>query len=151
MTIHSKIDKPSSKGLTPLKVVRQHCVDCCGGNTSEPAHCPSTACPLWLFRFGRNPTPEEREVVANVNLYPLERGETGEDVASRTALKSIRARCLDCAGSLKAVKECDETGCDLHCFRLGKGNRRLSPEQKRQNAERLNRARSGKPRLEDDV
>ena len=146
----SPIDQPPTKRPTPLKAARQHCVDCCGGNTSEPAHCPSTACPLWPFRFGRNPTPEERQAVADVYLYPLERGQTGDDVATRTALKSILERCLDCAGSLKAVKECNRIDCALHPYRLGKGNRQLSPEQRQQAAERLYQARWGNRSPDED-
>jgi hypothetical protein len=98
MPIHSKVLEASAKGATPLKAVRQHCVGCCGGNTSEPAYCPSTACALWLFRFGRNPTPEERQAVADNYLYPLERGQTGDDVASRTATKPRNA-CAKRAGA----------------------------------------------------
>lgn len=151
MTTHSKIETPVNNSLTPLKAVRRHCVDCCCGNVAEPAQCSATGCPLWLFRFGRKPTPDEREVVAEVTLYPLERGEVGDDVAMRSALKSTAARCLDCAGSLKAVKECTRTDCDLHCYRLGKGNRTLSPEQKLRNVERLKRSRPRETKPKDDA
>jgi hypothetical protein len=150
MPIHSKVLEASAKGATPLKAVRQHCVGCCGGNTSEPAYCPSTACALWLFRFGRNPTPEERQAVADNYLYPLERGQTGDDVASRTALKSIPAHCFDCAGSRRAVTQCRQVDCDLHPFRFGNGNKRLSPEQRHQAAERLRQARWGNRSPDED-
>jgi hypothetical protein len=134
MTVHSKLDKPPAKGATPLRAVRRHCVACCGGSTSEPAHCTSKPRPLWPFRLGRSPPPEERKAVADIKLYPLERGETGADVASRTALKSIPAHCLDCAGSRKAVNQCRQVDCDHHPFRFGNGNKRLLPELARRRA-----------------
>lgn len=36
-----------------------------------------------------------------------------------TALKAIRAKCLDCAGNLKAVRNCPCKDCSLYSFRLG--------------------------------
>ena len=38
-----------------------------------------------------------------------------------TRSKAIRLKCLDCCGgSKKDVKRCNEVGCPLHPFRLGK-------------------------------
>lgn len=52
-----------------LKVVRMHCVDCCGGQTAEVRKCTATHCPLWAFRMGTNPfarrkpSEEQREAM----------------------------------------------------------------------------------------
>jgi hypothetical protein len=40
---------------TPLKAIRLMCIDCCGGNRKAPKTCPSTTCPLYLFRNGKKP------------------------------------------------------------------------------------------------
>lgn len=46
------------KGRTkrPLvKVMREKCLDCCGGQHSEVRLCHITDCPLWPYRMGKNP------------------------------------------------------------------------------------------------
>lgn len=53
----------------PVKAIREKCIDCCCGSTTEVALCDMDDCPIWAFRFGKNPyrtkrelTPEQREV-----------------------------------------------------------------------------------------
>lgn len=55
---------------TPLKAIRAKCIDCCCGDKNEVKLCPCTDCPVYPFRFGKNPflagrkmTDEEREEV----------------------------------------------------------------------------------------
>lgn len=43
------IPKPLSK------IIKEKCVDCCGGDQSEVLKCTSISCPLWLYRTGKNP------------------------------------------------------------------------------------------------
>lgn len=49
---------------TPLKAIRANCLDC-NGNAAEVKLCPCTSCPMYPFRFGKNPylkrtlTPEQ--------------------------------------------------------------------------------------------
>lgn len=52
----------------PVKAIREKCVDCCCGSATEVALCEMDDCPIWAFRFGKNPyrtrrelTPEQRE------------------------------------------------------------------------------------------
>ena len=58
---------------SPLKAIRQNCIECCGGNKHEVSLCPATGCPLHPFRFGKNPynkrtlSDEQREA-ARVRL-----------------------------------------------------------------------------------
>ena len=56
------------KRITPLSAIKKKCLDCCCGSAKEVRLCPSTSCPLFLFRTGHVPfsnrrsvTPEERE------------------------------------------------------------------------------------------
>jgi len=72
---------------TPLRAIREHCLDCSGGSSKCVTWCPrdgvhSTWCSLWLYRFGIRPasalrrygdrviTPEKIPV-AGVNLDNL--------------------------------------------------------------------------------
>ncbi len=44
----------------PVKVIREYCLDCCLASSHEVALCPAAHCPLWPFRFGKNPYRAER-------------------------------------------------------------------------------------------
>lgn len=46
-------DAPFGRSLT--KAIRQHCLQCCGGDDREVALCPSSDCRLWPWRFGVRP------------------------------------------------------------------------------------------------
>ncbi|MDW7651754.1 MAG: hypothetical protein SCK29_07185 [Bacillota bacterium] len=43
------------KRLTPIKAIRQQCLDCSGGQRAEVRECPVDACTLWPYRMGKNP------------------------------------------------------------------------------------------------
>jgi hypothetical protein len=38
-----------------LRLVREKCLDCCGGQPKEVRLCEIEACPLHALRFGKNP------------------------------------------------------------------------------------------------
>ena len=102
--------------LTPLKAVRAHCVECCGGSGREASLCPAIGCPIHPIRSGRNKDPKtDKKMVPSV-------------------LKAIRKRCLDCCGfSPKAVRECDFEHCALWPYRFGTNparKRNDDPEEK---------------------
>ncbi len=46
----------------PVKVIRAYCLDCCLSSAHEVALCPASDCPLWPFRFGKNPYRAKREL-----------------------------------------------------------------------------------------
>jgi hypothetical protein len=54
---------------SPLKAIRAKCLDC-AYDSSEVRLCPCTDCPLWPFRFGKNPyikremSEEQREAAS---------------------------------------------------------------------------------------
>lgn len=58
---------------SPVKAIREFCLDCCGGSSNEVKGCTAPNCALFAFRFGRNPyikremTEEQREA-AKVRL-----------------------------------------------------------------------------------
>ena len=43
------------KTLTPLKAIRANCLDCAAGQPSEVRSCVIPECPLFPYRFGKNP------------------------------------------------------------------------------------------------
>lgn len=51
--------------VTPMRAIRLKCLDCMCGSANEVSMCPSISCPLYRFRFGKNPnvklSDEERE------------------------------------------------------------------------------------------
>ena len=46
----------------PVKAIRAFCLECSGGSTSEVKCCPVEKCPLYPFRFGKNPYRQRREM-----------------------------------------------------------------------------------------
>ncbi len=41
--------------MTPLKAIREKCLDCMCGQAKEVRLCPIKECTLYPFRFGHNP------------------------------------------------------------------------------------------------
>lgn len=58
---------------SPLKAIREKCLDCCAGQTSEVKYCPAEDCPLWPFRMGKNPFRKERELTEEQKINLAER------------------------------------------------------------------------------
>ena len=46
----------------PVKAIRAYCMECSCGQTSEVKECPVVKCPLYPFRFGKNPYRQRREM-----------------------------------------------------------------------------------------
>lgn len=64
---------------SPLKAIKEKCIDCCCGQKYEVKLCPAESCPVWPFRLGKNPflkgrtmTPEQREAAAERLRYARE-------------------------------------------------------------------------------
>jgi hypothetical protein len=50
------------RAQNPLTAVREKCIDCCCGDTSEVRKCVAIDCSLWPFRMGKNPFRKKREL-----------------------------------------------------------------------------------------
>lgn len=95
----------TSRSQTPLRAIRQRCMDCAGHAYSAVRDCDRTQCELWPYRMGHRPT----------------------EPAKLTALKSIRRYCVDncCCGSEKETRLCPQgpsgpgTTCSLYLYRFG--------------------------------
>ena len=66
--------------LTPLKAIRAKCLDCSAGSANEVKLCVIPECPLYVYRFGKNPFRKRRELTEDQR----------RDIAER--LKKSRAR-----------------------------------------------------------
>jgi hypothetical protein len=52
-----------------LKAIRNNCLDCSCGQANEVRLCHLQHCPLWPFRFGKDPTPSRRGFAAKPSVY----------------------------------------------------------------------------------
>lgn len=43
------------KNLTPMRAIRQKCLNCCCYQPKEVTLCTATSCPLYAFRTGHRP------------------------------------------------------------------------------------------------
>jgi len=43
------------KDLTPLKAIRMKCRECSNDHPKQIRYCTITGCPLYMYRFGKNP------------------------------------------------------------------------------------------------
>lgn len=50
-----------NKTITPMKAIRDKCVDCCGGVLIEVKACGALNCSLWRFRLGLHPFTERNK------------------------------------------------------------------------------------------
>ena len=46
----------------PIKAIREKCLDCCCGCASEVKECTIEECPIYPYRFGKNPFRQKREM-----------------------------------------------------------------------------------------
>lgn len=46
----------------PVKAIREKCLECSNGQSSEVKYCPVEKCPLFPYRLGKNPFRQKREM-----------------------------------------------------------------------------------------
>ncbi len=64
--------------LTPIKAIRAKCLDCCCGSAKEVELCPIPDCPLYPYRFGKNPNIKRE--VTQVQLASLEKARLSKKI-----------------------------------------------------------------------
>lgn len=47
--------KNKMRTKTPIKSIREHCIECSSGSKSEVFKCSLVDCPLYPYRLGKNP------------------------------------------------------------------------------------------------
>lgn len=53
---------PQTSHTNPVKAIRLKCLDCSGDSAAEVKQCVIPDCPLFPFRFGKNPYRTKREM-----------------------------------------------------------------------------------------
>ena len=58
---------------SPINAIREFCLECCGGSSADVKSCSAPRCPLYAFRFGKNPyikreMTEEQKEAAKIRL-----------------------------------------------------------------------------------
>jgi hypothetical protein len=60
------------KITSPIKAIRAKCMECSNENYAEIKECPITDCPLYPFRFGKNPYRTKRVLTEEQKQKQLE-------------------------------------------------------------------------------
>ncbi len=55
--------------VTRARAIRLKCLDCCCGQSAEVRRCPSTNCPLWIYRMGREVKTSDSENLCENSAY----------------------------------------------------------------------------------
>lgn len=55
LAMEPAMTKTTAAKRNPIRAIRRHCLDCCGGSAAAVAECPAAPCALWVFRMGENP------------------------------------------------------------------------------------------------
>lgn len=59
-----------SENKSPIKAIKEFCLQCCGYQSNEVKNCTAPNCPLYDFRLGKNPyakrnySPEQRAAMS---------------------------------------------------------------------------------------
>lgn len=53
--------------LTPLKAIRQKCLECCNGQLVEVRECLITDCALYEYRKGHRPKTDDKIPTKNIS------------------------------------------------------------------------------------
>lgn len=53
---------PKTSNPNPVKAIRLKCLDCCAGSSQEVDKCTAKKCPIYPFRYGKNPFRTKREM-----------------------------------------------------------------------------------------
>lgn len=61
------------KITNPVKAIRAKCLDCSNNSATEVRLCPIKECPLYQFRFGKNPHRAKREMTEEQRAVCAER------------------------------------------------------------------------------
>ncbi len=67
-TIRDRKGKTKKVNLTPLSAIRHHCQECLGWSADDVRNCTSPLCPVYPFRFGKNPSRKGIGKAENLQL-----------------------------------------------------------------------------------
>lgn len=65
---------------SPLRAIKEKCIDCMGGSFTFVRGCTSTKCSLYPFRLGKNPFSKRRELTEEERVAAAERLKLAREV-----------------------------------------------------------------------
>ena len=71
----------NGKKLTPTKSIREYCLDCSNGSSHEVKFCPAKECPLYPYRFGKNPNIKLSEETKRKRAQQLKKNRLNAETA----------------------------------------------------------------------
>ena len=105
---------PTMKKDTPLKVIREKCLDCTVDNKAEVRLCQVTNCPIWSWRFGKRPeTVAARRPELLDPAFILEKGgvarvsDTGEETDPEAGSSPRRSESRAYSTKQTLDRQCD--------------------------------------------
>jgi hypothetical protein len=76
----AELEALGHEAMTPLKVIRARCLDCCAGSAAEVRTCTAVHCPSWPYRMATSPWRKE--------LSPEEKKRRGDHARKMRAAKT---------------------------------------------------------------
>jgi hypothetical protein len=80
----------ADKIKNPAKAIRAFCLGCSGDSTAEVKKCPVEKCPLYPFRFGKNPYRQRREMTEEEKRVLADRLKEARKNIGSSAEKEVR-------------------------------------------------------------
>ena len=69
-----------TKELTPLRALRNRCLDCCNWSVEEVKGCLAEDCAAWVFRSGRDPSRKGTGDASQMRRVPSGGAVSGESL-----------------------------------------------------------------------
>lgn len=69
-----RVKIPDIPSPSMAKAIRLKCLDCSGGRTNEVRDCVATNCPLFPYRFGKNPKAAIRALQKTYSVDVIQAG-----------------------------------------------------------------------------
>ena len=77
------------KKITPLRAIRNYCLYCVCNQNDEVKVCSAVKCPLWMFRFGKLPSPQN---IAKNPFLDVKNIEGKHNVEASVLIKEIKSK-----------------------------------------------------------
>ena len=76
-----------NKLMTPIRTIREKCLDCCHYQRKEVKQCGAKACACWPYRHGHRPTQEDAQTYLHARA--------NRDEKNRLMQESLKESVLD--------------------------------------------------------
>jgi hypothetical protein len=104
------------KILRPIESIRKYCLWCMEDSTKEVRLCTIYDCTLYPYRMGK-----KLDLDSLLEVNPSLTEADLQNVKYLSTVKAIKGRCMQCSTfSIKEIKHCAHTDCELYPYRMGK-------------------------------